>query len=70
MPDSGELSWRLSSHPITLLCFLAFRICMFQLYFYGCLFIILEVATDTGVIASLAVYILGFFFTKNSYDAS
>jgi hypothetical protein len=32
MPDSqeqqdGQLSWRLSSHPITLLCFLGFRIC-------------------------------------------
>lgn len=26
-PNPGSLSWRLSSHPITLLCFLAFRIC-------------------------------------------
>ena len=24
---AGSLSWRLSSHPITLLCFLTFRIC-------------------------------------------
>ena len=24
---AGSLSWRLSSHPITLLCFLGFRIC-------------------------------------------
>lgn len=25
-PQAGSLSWRLSSHPITLLTFLAFRI--------------------------------------------
>lgn len=25
-PQQGELNWRLSSHPITLLSFLAFRI--------------------------------------------
>lgn len=28
MPEPGGLSWRLSSHPITLLCFLGFRIGM------------------------------------------
>lgn len=27
----GALSWRLSSHPITLLFFLGFRMCMFPL---------------------------------------
>jgi hypothetical protein len=26
-PAPGSLSWRLSSHPITLLTFLCFRIC-------------------------------------------
>lgn len=26
-PEPGSLSWRLSSHPITLLFFLGFRIC-------------------------------------------
>jgi hypothetical protein len=26
-PQHGDLSWRLSSHPITLLTFLGFRIC-------------------------------------------
>lgn len=26
-PQAGSLSWRLSSHPMTLLCFLSFRIC-------------------------------------------
>ena len=26
-PQAGSLSWRLSSHPMTLLCFLAFRTC-------------------------------------------
>lgn len=28
-PRPGDLSWRLSSHPITLLCFLTFRLCMY-----------------------------------------
>ena len=27
----GDLSWRLSSHPITLIFFLGFRICTFQI---------------------------------------
>lgn len=27
-PAPGSLSWRLSSHPITLLTFLFFRVCM------------------------------------------
>ncbi|KAF2452704.1 golgi apparatus membrane protein-like protein tvp23 [Lineolata rhizophorae] len=40
-PRPGMLTWRLSSHPITLLCFLGFRI------------------------ASLLVYLLGMYFTKN-----
>jgi Flp pilus assembly protein TadB len=32
---SGSLSWRLSSHPITLLTFLAFRISSVLIYFLG-----------------------------------
>ncbi|TDZ22312.1 Golgi apparatus membrane protein TVP23 [Colletotrichum sidae] len=32
---SGSLSWRLSSHPITLLTFLAFRISSVLVYFLG-----------------------------------
>ncbi|TVY84997.1 Golgi apparatus membrane protein TVP23 [Lachnellula suecica] len=34
----GSLSWRLSSHPITLLWFLAFRISSLLIYLFGLLF--------------------------------
>ncbi|KAI5466175.1 hypothetical protein BGZ63DRAFT_125025 [Mariannaea sp. PMI_226] len=34
-PAPGSLSWRLSSHPITLLTFLAFRISSVLIYFLG-----------------------------------
>jgi len=34
----GSLSWRLSSHPITLLCFLGFRISSLLVYLFGLLF--------------------------------
>ncbi|KAI4183393.1 MAG: hypothetical protein L6R41_005423 [Letrouitia leprolyta] len=34
----GDLSWRLSSHPITLLFFLGFRISSLFTYFFGSLF--------------------------------
>ena len=27
VPQQGDLSWRLSSHPVTLLWFLGFRLC-------------------------------------------
>ncbi|KAF7586085.1 Golgi apparatus membrane protein tvp23 [Aspergillus hancockii] len=38
-PQQGELNWRLSSHPITLLCFLGFRISALLMYLFGVLFI-------------------------------
>ncbi|KAG7005925.1 hypothetical protein G7Y79_00017g043070 [Physcia stellaris] len=34
-PRPGELSWRLSSHPITLLCFLGFRVSSLLVYLFG-----------------------------------
>ncbi|KAI1121440.1 hypothetical protein F5Y10DRAFT_256308 [Nemania abortiva] len=34
-PAAGSLSWRLSSHPITLLTFLAFRISSLLVYLFG-----------------------------------
>ncbi|TGO27432.1 hypothetical protein BPAE_0042g00450 [Botrytis paeoniae] len=37
--SAGPLSWRLSSHPITLLCFLGFRISSLLVYLFGMLFI-------------------------------
>ncbi|PMD52079.1 golgi apparatus membrane protein-like protein tvp23 [Hyaloscypha bicolor E] len=36
---AGSLSWRLSSHPITLLFFLGFRISSLLVYLFGMLFI-------------------------------
>lgn len=38
-PEPGSLSWRLSSHPITLLSFLAFRLAPLLVYLFGLLFI-------------------------------
>ena len=38
-PQQGDLNWRLSSHPITLLCFLAFRVGALLMYLFGVLFI-------------------------------
>ncbi|KAL9060483.1 MAG: hypothetical protein Q9162_000656 [Coniocarpon cinnabarinum] len=37
-PEPGSLSWRLSSHPITLLFFLAFRLASLLTYLLGVLF--------------------------------
>ncbi|KJR81687.1 golgi family apparatus membrane protein tvp23 [Sporothrix schenckii 1099-18] len=37
-PQPGALHWRLSSHPITLLTFLAFRIGSLLVYLFGLLF--------------------------------
>ncbi|KAB8236209.1 Golgi apparatus membrane protein tvp23 [Aspergillus alliaceus] len=38
-PQQGDLNWRLSAHPITLLCFLGFRIGALLMYLFGVLFI-------------------------------
>ncbi|MCJ1417059.1 Golgi apparatus membrane protein tvp23 [Xylographa parallela] len=38
-PRQGDLSWRLSSHPVTLLCFLGFRISSLLVYLFGGLFV-------------------------------
>ncbi|KAI1817776.1 DUF846-domain-containing protein [Poronia punctata] len=37
-PPPGSLSWRLSSHPITLLTFLTFRVSSLLVYLFGMLF--------------------------------
>lgn len=57
-PQQGDLSWRLSSHPITLLTFLGFRTCELSLMPRFS-------STTNKCIASLLVYILGMWFTKN-----
>ncbi|MCJ1306550.1 Golgi apparatus membrane protein tvp23 [Agyrium rufum] len=38
-PQQGDLHWRLSSHPVTLITFLAFRISSLLIYLFGGLFI-------------------------------
>lgn len=38
-PQQGDLNWRLSAHPITLICFLGFRIGALLMYLFGVLFI-------------------------------
>ncbi|EEP75791.1 conserved hypothetical protein [Uncinocarpus reesii 1704] len=38
-PRTGDLNWRLSAHPITLLLFLGFRIGSLLMYLFGVLFI-------------------------------
>ncbi|KAK8226071.1 hypothetical protein IWZ00DRAFT_477769 [Phyllosticta capitalensis] len=61
-PQSGELNWRLSSHPITLLCFLIFRISSLLVYLLGLLF------TDNFVMIFIITIILlaaDFYYLKN-----
>ncbi|RAL01100.1 DUF846 domain-containing protein [Aspergillus ibericus CBS 121593] len=38
-PQQGDLNWRLSAHPITLMFFLGFRISALLMYLFGVLFI-------------------------------
>ncbi|KAL4792557.1 hypothetical protein BDV19DRAFT_250995 [Aspergillus venezuelensis] len=38
-PQQGDLNWRLSAHPITLLTFLGFRLGALLMYLFGVLFI-------------------------------
>ncbi|KAI9775899.1 MAG: Golgi apparatus membrane protein tvp23, partial [Peltula sp. TS41687] len=58
----GSLSWRLSSHPITLLFFLAFRISSLLVYLFGLLF------TQNFVLIFIITILLlasDFYFLKN-----
>ena len=52
-PQQGDLNWRLSAHPITLICFLGFRIGALLMYLFGVLFIkdlyvLLDIYTRLG----------------------
>ncbi|KAA6416248.1 MAG: golgi apparatus membrane tvp23 [Lasallia pustulata] len=61
-PRQGDLSWRLSSHPITLLCFLAFRISSLLVYLFGVLF------TENFVLIFIITILLlagDFYYLKN-----
>ncbi|KAG5946810.1 Golgi apparatus membrane protein tvp23 [Claviceps pazoutovae] len=58
----GTLSWRLSSHPITLLTFLAFRISSVVVYFFG-----LWVSSSMVMIFIITILLLAadFYYLKN-----
>ncbi|KAK7755502.1 Golgi apparatus membrane protein tvp23 [Diatrype stigma] len=61
-PAPGALSWRLSSHPITLLTFLAFRISSLLVYLFGVIF------TDNMVMIFIITILLlatDFYYLKN-----
>ncbi|KAI0485217.1 DUF846-domain-containing protein [Xylariaceae sp. FL0804] len=58
----GSLSWRLSSHPITLLTFIAFRISSLLVYLFGMLF------TSNMVLIFIVTILLlaaDFYYLKN-----
>ncbi|KIH89650.1 golgi family apparatus membrane protein tvp23 [Sporothrix brasiliensis 5110] len=61
-PQPGALHWRLSSHPITLLTFLAFRIGSLLVYLFGLLF------TGNKVLVFIITVLLlaaDFYYLKN-----
>ncbi|KAK4226923.1 hypothetical protein QBC38DRAFT_479107 [Podospora fimiseda] len=61
-PTPGSLSWRLSSHPITLLTFLGFRVSSLLVYLFGLLF------TDNLVMIFIITILLlaaDFYYMKN-----
>ncbi|KAK3937119.1 hypothetical protein QBC46DRAFT_393539 [Diplogelasinospora grovesii] len=61
-PAPGSLSWRLSSHPITLLTFLGFRVSSLLVYLFGMLF------TDNLVMIFIITILLlaaDFYYLKN-----
>ncbi|KAI1119644.1 Golgi apparatus membrane protein TVP23 [Nemania sp. NC0429] len=62
-PPAGSLSWRLSSHPITLLTFLAFRISSLLVYLFGLLLL-----TNSMVLIFIITILLlaaDFYYLKN-----
>jgi hypothetical protein len=61
-PPVGSLSWRLSSHPITLLTFLGFRISSLLVYFLGLLVIKSMIMIFIITILLLAA---DFYYLKN-----
>ncbi|CAL8575155.1 MAG: hypothetical protein L6R36_008866 [Xanthoria steineri] len=61
-PRAGDLSWRLSSHPITLLFFLGFRISSLLFYILGSLF------TENFILVFIVTILLlaaDFYYLKN-----
>ncbi|KAI5204256.1 golgi apparatus membrane protein-like protein tvp23 [Aureobasidium subglaciale] len=64
-PPQGSLSWRLSSHPITLLCFLGFRIGKTDSNALSINPITKLMRRVPFLTASLLVYLFGLLFIKN-----
>ncbi|KAK5084267.1 Golgi apparatus membrane protein tvp23 [Lithohypha guttulata] len=60
--EPGALNWRLSAHPITLLCFLGFRIGSLLLYLFGILFIRSFILV---FIFTLLLLSIDFYYLKN-----
>ncbi|PHH53993.1 Golgi apparatus membrane protein TVP23 [Ceratocystis fimbriata CBS 114723] len=61
-PAAGSLSWRLSSHPVTLLTFLGFRSASFLVYLLGLLF------TQSMIMIFIITILLlaaDFYYAKN-----
>ncbi|CAK7198630.1 Golgi apparatus membrane protein tvp23 [Sporothrix eucalyptigena] len=58
----GQLHWRLSSHPITLLTFLSFRIASLLVYLFGLLFTANKVLVFIITVLLLAA---DFYYLKN-----
>ncbi|GAB7344691.1 hypothetical protein MBLNU457_3169t1 [Dothideomycetes sp. NU457] len=61
-PEPGSLSWRLSSHPITLITFLGFRLSNLLVYLFGLYF------TDNYVmifIITIVLLAMDFYYLKN-----
>ncbi|KAK4158177.1 hypothetical protein C8A00DRAFT_39559 [Chaetomidium leptoderma] len=61
-PAPGSLSWRLSSHPITLLTFLAFRVSSLLVYLFG---LLLTASLVTIFIATILLLAADFYYLKN-----
>jgi len=61
-PQTGELNWRLSAHPFTLLCYLGFRIGSLLMYLFGVLFIRNFVLV---FILTLILLSVDFYYLKN-----
>lgn len=63
MPDAqGDLNWRLSAHPFTLLTFLTFRLGALLMYLFGVLFIRNFILV---FILTLLLLSLDFYYLKN-----
>ncbi|CAK7273392.1 Golgi apparatus membrane protein tvp23 [Sporothrix epigloea] len=60
--QAGQLHWRLSSHPITLLTYLAFRAASLLVYLFGLLFTANKVLVFIVVVLLLAA---DFYYLKN-----